>query len=87
MARQKFFTRTIKTKVVDATIINPETHVIERATYEIPDGEDAREYIEMVSEKVVISIDDEREVESLYKMTLNKFIENAVKVENDVKEN
>ena len=82
MARQKFFTRTIKTKLVDATIINPETHVIERGTYEIPDGEDAREYIEMVSEKVVISIDDEREVESLYKMTLDKFVENATKVEN-----
>nr|DAG64816.1 MAG TPA: hypothetical protein [Caudoviricetes sp.] len=87
MARQKFFTRTIKTKVVDATIISPETHVIERDTYEIPDGEDAREYIEFITEKVVISIEGEREVENLYKMTLDKFIENAVKVENDVKGN
>lgn len=81
MARQKFFTRTIKTKVVDATIINPETHVIESATYEVPDDEDVREYIEMISKKVVISIDDEREVENMYKMTLDKFIENATKVE------
>lgn len=87
MSRQKYFTRTIKSKEVTATVINPYTHELSACTVNVPNDEDVKEYIEKQTNEVLVSVEQETEVESVYKMNLETFLENAVKVENDVKEN
>lgn len=87
MTRQKYFTRTIKSREVTATLINPHTHELRVCAMNVPNNEDLKEYIEKQTNEILVSVEHEIEVESVYKMNLETFMKNAVKVENDVKGN
>ena len=87
MSRQKYFTRTIKSRDVQVTLINPITHELHKCYMNVPNDEDVKVYVEKQTNEVLVSVERDTEVESVYKMDLETFMENAVKVENDVKEN
>ena len=86
MSRQKYFTRTIKSRDVQVTLINPITHELHVCYMNVPNDEDVKTYVEKQTNEVLVSVERDTEVESVYKMDLETFMENAVKVENDVKE-
>lgn len=86
MSRQKYFTRTIKSRDVQVTMINPITHELRVCYMNVPNDEDVKTYVEKQTNEVLVSVERDTEVESVYKMDLETFMENAVKVENDVKE-
>lgn len=87
MSRQKYFTRTIKSREVQATMINPITHELHTCNTIVPNDEDVKTYLEKQTNEVLVSVERDTEVESVYKMNIETFMENAVKVENVVKEN
>lgn len=82
MSRQKYFTRTIKSRDVQATMINPITHELHKCNMNVPNDEDVKSYLEKKTDEVLVSVEQDIDVESVYKMDLETFMKNAVKVEN-----
>ena len=81
MARTKYFTRTIKSKDVLVTVIDPNTHELNECVVNVPDEEDVKIYVEKATGMVLVNVVEETEVESTYRMELEKFLANATKVE------
>lgn len=81
MSRTKFFTRTIKSKEVQATVINPITHELSVCTVNVPSDVNEKEFIEKQTNSVLVSFERVVEVENTYRMELEKFLANATKVE------